>query len=67
MLSCMQKFCKHCVKPYFNINGKFLFGQCKKSRNLILYSSNAEETKEYSSRQPLYCAEYEKRKRPIKY
>lgn len=65
MVACCQKYCRFCVKPYFK-DGKFVFGQCKKSRNLILFS-DAEDTKEYKFAQPLYCKDYEKRVRPIKY
>lgn len=64
MVACKQKYCKFCVRPCFDTDGKFCFGHCKKS-HLILYSGQ-EETMKYNE-QPLFCYAYEPRKRKINY
>lgn len=65
MLRCQQKYCKNCIKPYFDLSGNFVFGHCKKSKYLILISDK-EETQKYDI-QPLYCEEYRPREQKIKY
>ena len=65
MVVCRQKYCANCIKPVFDKDNKFLFGQCKKSRLLILYS-DAESAKNMDV-QPLYCYKYEPRKRKLHY
>lgn len=65
MVYCQQKYCKHCVKPVLSKSGEFLFGRCNNT-NLIL-QSDADEYKEFTYAQPLYCNNYEKRQRKIKY
>lgn len=63
MIRCEQKFCKNCVKPYFGLDGKFVFGFCKISKHLILKS----DKNKLLDIQPLYCDEYNPRKRKIYY
>ena len=65
MVACRQKYCANCVKPVFDEDNKFLFGQCKKSRLLILYS-DAEAAKNMNV-QPLYCYKFELRKKKLHY
>lgn len=65
MIRCQQKYCKNCVKPTFDLSRNFVWGYCKASRHLVLISDQ-EETKKYDI-QPLYCQEYQPRKRKIKY
>ena len=60
-----QKYCANCIKPVFDKDNKFLFGNCKKSRLLILYS-DAEAAKNMHV-QPLYCYKYEPRKKKLHY
>ena len=42
MLRCQQKYCKNCIKPRFDLSGKFVFGHCKSSKYLILISDKEE-------------------------
>jgi len=66
MVACQQKYCKYCVKPKFDNNGKFKFGWCKFSRN-VLFSNDYGECHKNNEVQPLYCYKYIPRKRKIKY
>ncbi|DAB04775.1 TPA: hypothetical protein CPT89_01205 [Candidatus Gastranaerophilales bacterium HUM_11] len=65
MIACQQKYCKHCIKPRFDSEGKFRFGWCKISKTLVLHSDKEGTMK--LDVQPLYCYRYEPRKRKIKY
>lgn len=65
MLRCQQKYCKNCIKPYFDLSGNFVFGACKITKHLILMSDK-EETQNWDV-QPLYCNEYRPRERKINY
>lgn len=65
MLRCQQKYCKNCIKPYFDLSGNFVFGACKITKHLILMSDK-EETINYDV-QPLYCNEYVPRVRKLNY
>jgi hypothetical protein len=65
MTACEQKYCKYCVKPYFDKDGNFSFGTCKKARYLVLHYHEQDDL--YYGWQPLYCANYEPRKRKINY
>ena len=65
MIACQQKYCANCIKPVFNEDNKFLFGHCKASRLLILYSDS--EAAKTMHKQPLYCCAYKPRKKKLHY
>lgn len=62
---CKQKYCKHCIKPVFDLSGKFVYGKCKMSKYVIL-DSDQDGVSNYDV-QPLYCYEYTPRQKDIKY
>ena len=63
MIRCEQKYCKNCIKPYFSLDDKFIYGYCKVSKYLILKS----DKNKLLDVQPLYCQKYQERKRGISY
>lgn len=63
MIRCEQKYCKNCIKPCFSLDGNFIYGHCKASKCLILKS----DKNKLLDIQPLYCQEYQERKREISY
>jgi hypothetical protein len=65
MVGCQQKYCKHCVHPVLDENGKFMYGYCKISKHLVL-RCDPEESENYDVL-PLYCEEYTYRERKIDY
>ncbi len=65
MIRCKQKYCKHCIKPVFDLGGNFAWGYCKVSKFIIL-QSDGRATIKYDI-QPLYCDSYCERQREINY
>lgn len=67
MIMCEQKYCKHCIKPNFDLCGKFIYGYCKNSKYLKL--EVYKEPKNYINYccMPLYCSIFEPRKKKINY
>lgn len=65
MIGCPQKYCKYCINPVLDDNGKFLHGYCRITNKLIL-ECDPEETENYVVL-PVYCNSYVHRERKISY
>jgi hypothetical protein len=65
MVMCRQKFCRNCVKPRLDKNGKFMYGICKVARRLYLYCKPKDVPQ--VDTQILICIEYENRTKKLNY